>query len=132
MQRSGIRHCICCYANSRSVDKLIPDDLGSLFATTLCIFFRRLAPEAPCHFNLLHRPMKFDRPVTPALKAQLILQSSFLRNHKSLDVRQGIEVLDYGLMRLDDNTKLVLQEGYYLEDSDGIKDSSRHQWNSIS
>ena len=76
--------------------------------------------------------MKFDQPVTQALKARLILQLSFLRNYKSLDVRQGIEVLDYGLMRLDDNTKLILQEGYYLEDSDGIKDSSRHQRSSIS
>ena len=117
MQRSGIRHCICCYANSRGVDKLIPDDLGSLFATILCIFFirnKRLASEAQCQFNLVHRPMKFDQPVTRALKVRPILQLSFLRNYKSLDVRQGIEVLDYGLMRLDDNTKLILEEGYYL------------------
>ncbi len=82
--------------------------------------------------SLVHRPRKFGHPVTEALKARLILQLSFLRNYKSLDVRHGVEVLDYGLMRLDDNTKLVLQEGHYLEHSDGVKDSSRHQWSSIS
>lgn len=71
-------------------------------------------------------------PATQPLLARVILRLIFLRNHKSLDVRQGVEVLDYGFMRLDDNIKLILQESYYLEHSDGIKDSSRHQWSGIS
>ena len=40
--------------------------------------------------------------------------------------------LDHDLVWLDRNTKMVFQERHYLEHRDRIKDSSRHQWRSVS
>ena len=42
-----------------------------------------------------------------------------------------IEVLDYSLVWLDRDPELVFQERHYLEYSDGIKYSGRHQCSSV-